>query len=1122
MGKKVYWKGIEQLTNDADFVKYADKEFAQELPIRDTFGDNTAGVKSNRRDFLKLMGFSVAAASLAACDAPVRKAIPYLNKPEEIDPGIANYYASTFFQGSDAWPVVVKTREGRPIFIQGNKFSALTKGGINSAVSASILELYDIEKQKNPTKAGEKISWADADKEIIAALGNARNIRIVTHSLMSPSLRRTLAMFAKKYNSTKLVTYDQCSASGILEANKTMFGKQVIPSYDFSKAKVIVSFDADFLGTWISEVQYVADYALTRQVGKHKKEMSKHFHFEPMMSITGANADYRVPIKPSQEGLVVAKLHNLVAQKMGAPQVSVPDIQVSHLEKAAKALSENIGHALVVSGSNDPAVQMLVNSLNNMLNSYGKTIDLHRPSFQRQGIDRQMNDFVDELKAGKVDAVVFYNCNPVYDHARGKEIAEAIGKLPLSIGTASRLDETTSHCRYNLPDSHFLESWHDCEQVKGVFSLGQPTIGTIFDTRQFPDSLLKWAGVDKAYPEVIKAYWKQALYPLQSKETSFESFWHRCLHDGVFSPKISADYRSQHEKSLSAIALTLPATFASLSNGTDFSVSDSVSLTPDSLAAAPIVSDLPPNNNGVNNNGVAPSSADDISPSRFSVGDLAAQINARYKPDNTAMEFVAYYNSVIGAGAQANNPLLQEAPDPITKVCWGNFIAVSQRKAQALGFKRIENKVSVAKLTINGVSCELPVVIQPGLLENVVAVPMGYGRNAKQAGKVAQQAGGFNAMRLLPADGSTSVTEGVVLEATAGMEEIALTQTHETMMGRESIIQETTLEEYKKNPKASRYEVEITSYQGKEKPHDISLWDINNDGFGEKKPRKGEEKEVLMPDSWNNRVGKKADLHRYANHHWGMTVDLNLCTGCSACLVACNVENNVPVVGKKEVVMRREMHWMRVDRYYSSPENPTSFKDLAEVAENPQVVFQPMMCQHCNNAPCETVCPVVATTHSAEGLNQMAYNRCVGTKYCANNCPYKVRRFNWFKYHNNNDYDYYMNNDLGKMVLNPDVTVRSRGVMEKCSLCVQRIQEGKLKAKKEARPLRDGDINLACAAVCSTNAITFGDLNDTKSRVRAKMEDELEERAYHVLDEINVSPNVWYLAKVRNTDPSEA
>ena len=409
-------------------------------------------------------------------------------------------------------------------------------------------------------------------------------------------------------------------------------------------------------------------------------------------------------------------------------------------------------------------------------------------------------------------------------------------------------------------------------------------------------------------------------------------------------------------------------------------------------------------------------------------------------------------------------------------------------------------------------SFELPVVAQPGQAEDTIAVALGYGRGKDVGGKVSEEAGGVNVYPLL----HTETQVGI--ELTSKKEDIAQTQTHHTIMNRESIIQESTLSEYQKDPKAGRFEPHIATYSGKTKPGNLSLWDVDSDGYGdEKKDKKKDKSEGVL--LWNEKIEGKdslADRHIYKQHHWGLAIDLNACTGCSACVTACHLENNVPVVGKKEVIRRREMHWLRIDRYYSVKEGSKHYKDIEQPSDMPEVVFQPMMCQHCNNAPCETVCPVAATTHSSEGLNQMTYNRCVGTKYCANNCPYKVRRFNWFKYHNNEEFDYHLNSDLGKMVLNPDVTVRSRGVMEKCSMCVQRIQAGKLEAKKNSRKLIDSDVSTACSQVCPTNAIVFGDLNEGESAIRKMMDREVEERAYNVIEEVGTKPNVWYLTKIRN------
>ncbi len=1067
VNKKTYWKGIEQLKNDPSFVKHADKEFSDKLPIKDAFGDNSEE-GSTRRDFLKMMGFSVAAVSLAACETPIRKAIPYLNKPESIDPGIPNYYASTYADGGEYCSVVVKTREGRPIFVEGNTFSKITKGGTNARVNASVLSLYDNEKAKGPSKAGAESDWATVDKEIADQLSkiaiSGQEIAIVTNTILSPSTKKLIQDFSSKFTSTKVITYDSQSASALLEANKKQFGKAVLPTYHFNKADAIVSISADFLGSWFSGVEHNAGYSETRKIGENKKKMSTHFQFEPIMSLSGANADYRTPIKASQEGLVVAQLFNLIAKATGGATISgVGNVEVKNLDLAAKKLLASKGKSIVISGTNDLAVQLLVNGINEMLGNYGKTLDLNTPSYQKQGNDAEMASFVGRLEKGQVGAVIFYNANPVYDHPMGDKIATGISKAKLSLSTNERLDETASLCGYNCPDSHFLESWNDAEPRKGFLSVAQPTITTIFDTRQFQDSLLKWSGSSDSYLSVIQSYWKETIFPTQSKETEFEKFWQRTLHDGVYDIENAEGYISVHGGEVSAEELD-PVDYASLSS----------------------------------------------------------EIKKNYKVANTDFELVVYSSAVMGSGSQANNPMLQETPDPITRVCWGNYVSVSQSAAKELGLADVfETKVQVAKVSVNGVEMELPVIVQPGQEAKTIAIKVGYGRDGEKAGKVTTEAGGANAYKLLSFDKTVKSVQiaGVSIAATGAAQHVAQTQTHHTIVGRETIIQESTLEDYKSDPRAGRYDPHISTYSGSDKPGNISLWDVQGDGYKDD-PR--EEKSKKTPGSWNEVMGLKADQHAYNNHHWGMNIDLNSCTGCSACVVACHLENNVPIVGKQEVINRREMHWIRIDRYYSSPANAETAKELEEAAENPEVVFQPMMCQHCNNAPCETVCPVAATTHSSEGLNQMTYNRCVGTKYCANNCPYKVRRFNWFRYHNNDDFDYHLNNDLGKMVLNPDVTVRSRGVMEKCSMCVQRIQAGKLKAKMQGRPIKDGDASVACASACPTNAITFGDLNNKDTEVRKLMEVEIKERAYNVLDEINVRPNVWYMTKIRNKDADNA
>jgi len=1026
--KKTYWKGLEQLSNDPEFVKYADKEFAEYLPISEK--DNSG---NSRRDFLKLMGFGIAAASLASCEAPVRKAIPYLNKPVDVDPSIPNYYASTYINGGDAVSVVVKTREGRPIKIEGNKYSSITMGGTNAQVEASVLSLYDKERLTGPKKAGKSIDWSTLDTEVITQLDKiaASNgqIVVVSNTVISPTTKKAGKEFLAKYPSAKHVTYDAISSYGMTEGNRRSFGTSMIPSYDFSKAKTIVSIGADFLGTWISPIEFTKQYSKTRKINDHHKEMSRHFQFEANLSLTGSNADYRTAMKPSDEGAVIVSLYNGIAAKSGAQGVSAMKSDAAHLKQAINELWANKGASLVVSGSNDPSVQTLVNGINSMLGNYGTTINTDAPLNFRQGNDVEMAGFAKDLKAGNVAAVFFLGCNPAYDSAEASIISGAISKAKLTVSTSDRMDETATLVEYVAPDHHYLEQWNDAELREGHYSLVQPTIAPLFDTRQAPESFLTWAGNAGEYYTYLQENWEATFFSKQSDISTFQTFWDKTLFDGVY--EIGGSKKN---------------------------------LTFDSSVAVA----------------------------------AASSISKNYKVEGTGFQVALYDKLSVGNGNQANNPWLQEMPDPVTKSTWDNYVTMSQPDASELGIRLNEGNTEKINLTINGETISVPVLVQPGQAKGTLGLALGYGRT--KSGRVGDGVG-VNAYPFVSKlDGANfySVMAGVSVEATNESYKIAQTQTHQTYMGRENVIQESILPEYKKNSDAGRFHPRV--YQGGEfkKPGKISLW-------------KG---------------------HTYNNHHWGLTIDMNSCTGCSACTVACTAENNIPVVGKEEVLNRREMAWIRIDRYYSSDADIGDNKGMEKASENPEVTFQPMMCQHCNNAPCETVCPVAATTHSTEGLNQMVYNRCIGTRYCANNCPYKVRRFNWFKYHDNTQFDknLSMNNDLGKMVLNPDVTVRSRGVMEKCSMCVQRIQAGKLVAKKEGRRPVDGEISVACASACPADAIVFGDMLDPKSEIsktlklhtvvdkKTKKKEVVvgEKRAYHVLEEINVSPNVWYFTKIRN------
>ncbi len=1029
--KKIYWKGIEQLANHPEFVKNAHLEFPPDPGPEEDPGHS-------RRDFLKMMGFGLSAVTIAACEAPIRHAVPFVQHPVDMLPTVPNYYASTYLNGGDYCSIVVKTREGRPIKVDGNALSSVTQGGVTAQVEASVLSLYDQGRLTSPRAAKQRVSWEELDAQVKAKLGEIAGrggqIAIVSNTILSPSTKAAIERFRTKYPTTRHIQYDQNSHYGILKANEESFGRAFFPSYDFSKAATLVSIAADFLNCWGSPIENTKQYGKSREVSEEKRDMSRHYQFETVLTISGANADYRTQIKPSEEGAVVVQLYNLIAEKAGKATLS-GGVDKPQLAKAANDLWNNREKALVVAGSNDKAVQTIVNAINDMLGSYGSTILPNKPVNFRQGNDEAMMTFVDDLAAGKIEGAIFYNCNPVYDHPQGEKIAAALGKIALSVATAYKEDETGTNAQFLAPDHHYLESWNDAEPKPNTFSLAQPAISPIFRTRPAQESLLTWAGEESPnYFEFVKSNWRNWFYKNQSMD--FQTFWDKCVYDGVYELPSQAGANS--------------VTFAG------------------------------------------------------DVNAAAAAIASNYKQGG--FELVIYENGTVGNGSMANNPLLQELPDPITKAVWDHYVTVSPKDAAGISF--FESKTRMATITANGKSITLPVLVQPGQVPGTIGIPLGYGRT--KAGAAADGKG----VNMYPFVGVTNGSlhyrvSNVKFEITDDRFQLAQTQIHNTVMARRSVIQETTIDKFKDGSfREDHYQPEVHTWKAegnKSDPDAITMW----------------------------------HNHEYHNHHWGMAIDLQTCTGCAACVVACNVENNVATVGREEVINRREMHWLRIDRYYSSSADVDDWRGLEDAAENPEVVFQPMLCQHCNNAPCETVCPVAATTHSTEGINQMTYNRCIGTRYCANNCPYKVRRFNWFKYHDNRqfkDVNPQMNSDLGKMVLNPDVTVRSRGVMEKCSFCIQRIQLGKLNAKKEKRKVRDGEVVTACAAACSTGAIVFGDMNDPESRVarllkirpldpkRPMLNDKEADnpRAYAVLEELNVRPNIFYLTKVRNKDNGNA
>ncbi|MEL4308808.1 TAT-variant-translocated molybdopterin oxidoreductase [Joostella sp. CR20] len=1028
---KKYWSSVEELNPNSSIAEtLKQNEFVEEIPNDEFLGDKDSlgSSSTSRRDFLKYVGFSTAAASLAACEGPVVKSIPYVVQPEDIVPGVANYYATTIADGYDFASILIKTREGRPIKVESNS-DAKVNGGANARVHASVLGLYDSLRVQGPKSKGAYVSWEDLDANVVSGLASAqatgKQIVLLTQTFASPSVNKLIAEFSEKYGNVKHIQYDAISEDAALNAFEASYGVRALADYDFSKASVIVSFGADFLGDWQGG-GFDSDYAKGRIPSYGK--MSRHIQFESNMSLTGANADKRVPLTPSQQKIALAKFYGYLNGK------SVGGELPANIDEAVKNAAAQVARAgksaVVVTGINDIDAQKVVLAINKAIGSV--VMNAETPRLTRQGNTKQVATLVEDMKSGKVGALIMSGVNPLYTLPNAADFEAGLANVDLSVAFSLKEDETSTKTTYIAATPHYLESWGDVEMKKGHYSLMQPTIRPLFNTRQFQESLLKWIGNDVSYHDYIKQTWQANILGGTS--------WNAALHDGVFVSAGNAVVAS--EENVEAEATTVVGAEAA-------------------------------------------------------VASVSSSVNKLAGATANGMELTLYAKTSMGDGTQANNPWLQEMPDPITRNTWDNYLTISLADAEALG---LENNIvsngaldgDYVKVTVGGVSIDkVPVLIQPGQAKGTVGLSFGYG---KKLGVKEEMKTGVNAYPLYLGFNNT---QEVKIEKVSGTHQFASVQMKSTMDGRGDILRETSLEifntksahDWNPQPEVSVNHVEVAADEA---------------------------------DIW-------AEFDSSIGHHFNLSIDLNACTGCGACVIACHAENNVPVVGKSEVRKYRDMHWLRIDRYYSSeesfegdnevveaaPNSISTYHQLEHPSENPQVAFQPVMCQHCNHAPCETVCPVAATSHGKQGQNQMIYNRCVGTRYCANNCPYKVRRFNWFLYSQNDEFDFYMNDDLGRMVLNPDVTVRSRGVMEKCSMCIQMTQKTILDAKREGRPIKDGEFKTACSAACTSGAMKFGDVNDKESEIVKLKEDK---RMYHLLGFKGTRPNVFYHTKVRNTE----
>jgi len=996
-----YWRSFEELNNTPEFQKSLQTEFMSS-PLREESkdeGTETDGVA--RRDFLKLMGASIALTSAAGCiRRPVQKIVPYNKQPEEVTVGVSSWYTSSYFDGQEGLALLVKSREGRPVHIQGNPKFPLNGTAASVKAQASLLGLYEPNRLQKPfrnlfndkrtNKETVGVSWEELDNKVVESLKKG-NVAILSGNISSPATKAVIADFQAGFNASHYVW--EPLADDVVEAQASSYGEAVMPAFRYDKAQMIVSIDADFLGTWGPTMTNNKRFADGR---RNIEKMSRLVSFDSTYSLTGANADIRFRIKPSQQFDVVMGLIAEIVGKVSvsdavktavAPYNGVADklgISSESFKKVAADLVKNQGESIVVAGGiqtktkDSMALQVAVNYLNSILGNDGKTVVAEAGNKNLKATTGYIANLIAKMNAGDVKTLIIYRSNPFYSLSADLGFAEALKKVDTVIYAGDKMDETAVNAHYVASDNHALETWGDSEFATGLYGIHQPLIRTMYDTRSFQLSLMTWAFMAKVGPkriqefetfyDYLRNFWKTEMAVKVGGGKDFESFWNGFLQEG-FVGEVAATGSARTFK-----------------------------------------------------------------------GDISAL--KKSESGTAAFELALYPTVNIGDGTLANIGWLQELPDVVTKIVWDNYASVSIKTAEANKLREGD----VIELTVGGKKLSLPTHIQPGLHDQVVAVAVGYGRT--HAGDVAKGIG-QNAFTL--AQGDLFAGLPVEFKKTGQKIELVTTQGHDSMEGRQIVVTATN-----------------------------------------KDIQKGKDANIHRHHTWNIWSG-----HQYNGHKWGMAIDLNTCTGCSACMTACQSENNTAVVGKKYVMQGREMHWIRIDRYYTGD------------VENAEAVFQPLMCQHCDNAPCETVCPVAATVHSSEGLNEQIYNRCVGTRYCSNNCPYKVRRFNWFNYAK-------LIEKPMHMALNPEVIVRSRGVMEKCTFCVQRIKEGKNKAKIEDRPLKDGDVKTACEAACPTQTIVFGDLNDENSRVAKVFK--AEPRAYELLEEWYAKPSVRYQTKIKNND----
>ena len=1006
---ETYWRTLDELAGSPDFEEFVRSEFPEQAP-------NLADPLS-RRQFLRLMGASLAFAGLSACaPAPAELILPYARKPDEtLVPGKPLFFATAMTVAGLATGLLVESHLGRPTKIEGNPLHPASLGATDAYAQASILTLYDPDRAPSLTYAGRIRPWSrfqiaaqEARSNKLQAKGEG--LRILTGTVTSPTLAAQLRALIDEFPAAKWHQWEPAGRHHTRAGALMAFGEYVGTQYRVDQADIVLALDADLLACNPGHLRYARDFAQRRRPAAGQAGMNRLYAVESTPSATGASADHRLPLPMLQMEEFARRLAARVGIKGTAARGPVADSVENWIGALARDLLQHRGSSLVIAGEQQPpAVHALAHAMNAALGSVGRTVVYTEP-VEAAAVDEiaSLRELVEEMNAGVVDMLVITEGNPVYTAPADFRFAEALQKVRLRVHRSLFYNETSALCHWHVPATHYLESWSDARAYDGTVTIVQPLIAPLYSGKTSHELLAAFSRApERTSHDIVREHWRSRF---GRSEEAFESFWRRSLHDGVVE-------------------------------GTAFKPK-SVSLRLDGSRPRDQRSEVSSQKSEVRDQ-----KSPDVGPeNRKPEIQSPKSLEIVFRPDPSVFD-----------GRFANNAWLQELPKPLTKITWDNAALVSPATAErldlgyAMGAQGGTGYADMIELSFGGRSLRAPAWIVPGHADDSITVHLGYGR--LRAGGVGNRIG-FDAYGLRTSE-AIWFGQGLTVRKTGERYPIAQTQTHHRMDGRE-LVRAATFEQFRKNP------------------------DFVHDAKHGTEPNPS-----LYPE------------YKYDGYAWGMAIDLSLCIGCNACVVACQAENNIPVVGKKEVLRSREMHWLRIDSYFKGP------------PENPQTYYQPVPCMHCEKAPCEVVCPVAATAHSAEGLNDMVYNRCVGTRYCSNNCPYKVRRFNYFQYA---DWEA----PSLKAMRNPDVTVRSLGVMEKCTYCVQRISHARIEAEKAGRRIRDGEVVTACQQACPTQAIVFGDINDPASRVHERKSDP---RNYALLEELNTQPRTTYLAAVRNPNP---